>query len=296
MPEVLKLKLLRQIIVGLVCLLFLVSPVFSFAATTQLELQMTPFPAPTNLTAIVISSSQIDLNWSPVSIAVSYKVYRNGVLIASPTTTSYSDTGLTRGNIYSYTVSAVNANEAESPQSSPFSVTIPIIGGGILSQWLMPPQPPIGGFWILINNGVLETNSREVTLTLNGGSDTTRMAISNFSDFRDAVQEPYQTTKTWVLTAGEGLRTVYVKFYTSWGRSSEVVSDAISLVVPPTLLPLSPEAKKVDANNDGRIDILDFNILITNWGATVLGNVADFNEDSIVDIFDFNLLMVYWSM
>jgi len=45
-----KLKLLRQIIIGLVCLLFLVSPVFSFAATTattRIELKMSPsFSAP----------------------------------------------------------------------------------------------------------------------------------------------------------------------------------------------------------------------------------------------------------
>ncbi|MBU3964999.1 fibronectin type III domain-containing protein, partial [Patescibacteria group bacterium] len=73
MPEVPKVKLIRQIIIGLVCLLFLVSPVFSFAADTQLELQMAPFPAPTNLTATVVGSNQIDLSWSAVSEAANYK-------------------------------------------------------------------------------------------------------------------------------------------------------------------------------------------------------------------------------
>lgn len=172
----------------------------------------------------------------------------------------------------------------------------PAGGGGLPSAAYSPPTPPAEGFSVVINNNALETYSRIVTLTLNGGPDTERMAISNFSDFRHAVQEPYQTTKTWILIVGEGLKTVYVKFYTSWGQSSEVVSDAITFVVPPTPPPLSPEAKKVDANNDGSINILDFNILIINWGATTPGNAADFNDDGIVDIFDFNLLMIHWQI
>lgn len=291
-----KVKLFSSIIIGLVCLLSLISPIFSFAATTQLELQMAPFPAPANLTATVVSHYRIDLNWSAVSIAVSYKVYRNGVLIASPSATSYSDTGLTPGNTYSYAVSGVNADGAEF-QSSSVSATTPEMGGGGLPPAAYnPPTPPAEGFSIIINNGALETDSREVALTLNGGSDAARMAISNFSDFRYAVQEPYQTTKIWTLTEGEGTKTVYVKFYTSWGQSSEVVSDTVSFVAPLTPPPLGPEAKKVDANNDGSINILDFNILIINWGSTAPGNVADFNDDGIVDIFDFNLLMIHWQI
>jgi len=50
---------------------------------------------------------------------------------------------------------------------------------------------------------------------------------------------------------------------------------------------------KGDANNDNKIDILDFNALMINWGKTGT-NVADFNGDGKVDIFDFNLLMINW--
>ena len=40
--------------------------------------------------------------------ATGYQVYRGGVLIASPSTNSYSDTGLTAATEYSYRVAAVN--------------------------------------------------------------------------------------------------------------------------------------------------------------------------------------------
>ncbi len=172
----------------------------------------------------------------------------------------------------------------------------PTGGGGLPSAAYNPPTSPAEGFSFVINNNAPETDSREVTLTLNGGSDTARMAISNFSDFRYAVQETYQTTKTWTLIAGEGLKTVYAKYFTSWGQASVAVSDTITFVTPPTPPPLSPEAKKVDANDDESINVLDFNILIINWGAITPGNVADFNDDGIVDIFDFNLLMIHWQV
>src|SRR3989344_2438198 len=60
--------------------------------------------------------------------------------------------------------------------------------------------------------------------------------------------------------------------------------------------PLSAAAQKVDANNDGKIDVLDFNTLMVHWGSTSVGTVADFNGDGTVDVFDFNLLMINWTL
>jgi len=59
---------------------------------------------------------------------------------------------------------------------------------------------------------------------------------------------------------------------------------------------LSAAAQKVDANKDNKIDVLDFNTLMVNWGKTTANNVADFNGDGKVDIFDFNLLMINWTL
>lgn len=62
---------------------------------------------------------------------------------------------------------------------------------------------------------------------------------------------------------------------------------------PPSTL--SAVAQKVDANKDNKIDVLDFNTLMVNWGKTTANNIADFNGDSKVDIFDFNMLMINWT-
>ena len=101
-----------------------------------------------------------------------------------------------------------------------------------------PPAPPSAqagggeknepaGFIIIINSGDEYTNSRTVSLVLNGGADAVKMAVSNAADFKYAGQEPYQTSKNWTLTEREGAKTVYVKFYTKYGVASETVPDSI---------------------------------------------------------------------
>ena len=79
---------------------------------------------PTGLSAAPISSTQINLSWtaSTDNVGVTgYKVYRGGALVGSPTTTSYSDTGLTASTSYSYTLAACDAANNCSAQSNPVS-------------------------------------------------------------------------------------------------------------------------------------------------------------------------------
>jgi hypothetical protein len=63
----------------------------------------------------------------------------------------------------------------------------------------------------------------------------------------------------------------------------------------PVASTLNTEAQKVDANNDGAINVLDFVSLMANWGKTGTNIVADFNSDGKVDVLDFVMLMVNWT-
>ncbi len=92
-----------------------------------------------------------------------------------------------------------------------------------------PPAAPGGGFSILINNGDTYTSNRTVTLQLSGGVDAKKMAISNSPDFEGVGQEDYQSIKIWELAPGNGLKTVYVKFYTKYGQPSDVAQRSITL-------------------------------------------------------------------
>ena len=80
----------------------------------------TPPSTPTGLTATPTSTSQINLTWNASSDDVGvtgYKVFRDGNQIATPTTTSYNDTGLAANTTYDYTVSAKDAAGNESPKT-----------------------------------------------------------------------------------------------------------------------------------------------------------------------------------
>ncbi|HET6381964.1 MAG TPA: fibronectin type III domain-containing protein, partial [Armatimonadota bacterium] len=83
--------------------------------------------APTGLTAVV-GDAQVGLSWGSSNFVTSYNVKRATTsggpytTVASPTTTSYTDMGLTNGTTYYYVVSAVNSG-GESANSSQVSAT-----------------------------------------------------------------------------------------------------------------------------------------------------------------------------
>ena len=66
-----------------------------------------PPPFPQDLIATA-GDSQVVLSWDASPGAISYNVYRDGIMIASSVGTTYTDANLTNGNWYSYFVTAVN--------------------------------------------------------------------------------------------------------------------------------------------------------------------------------------------
>ncbi|MES2924931.1 MAG: fibronectin type III domain-containing protein [Verrucomicrobiota bacterium] len=103
-------------------------------------------PVPTGLAATAGNAS-VSLTWSASSGATSYNVKRATTsggpytTVASPSTASYNNTGLTNGTLYHYVVSAVNAT-GESANSSQASAT-PSIGVSTTIQ--AESANPIGG-------------------------------------------------------------------------------------------------------------------------------------------------------
>lgn len=79
---------------------------------------------PQNVQPTAASSTSMSLTWTAsidnVGVA-GYKVYRNGALVGTASTNSFVDSGLAANTEYSYTVSAFDARQNTSGQSSPTS-------------------------------------------------------------------------------------------------------------------------------------------------------------------------------
>ena len=84
-----------------------------------------PLPAPVGVATSGATGSSMVIAWGSVNGASGYNVYRGaGKVNAAPVpSTSYTDTGLAPGTTYSWTVTAVDANGAESPPSAPATGT-----------------------------------------------------------------------------------------------------------------------------------------------------------------------------
>lgn len=98
------------------------SPIASFAILSCPDTQAPS--APSNLTAAVVSSSQINLSWSPSTDntgVAGYEVYRNNTKIAAVSTTSFGDASLSSATTYTYYVKAFDASSNLSAASNTVS-------------------------------------------------------------------------------------------------------------------------------------------------------------------------------
>ncbi len=83
--------------------------------------------APTELSATAVATNRIDLTWSPAEDEetgiAAYKVFRDGLEVATTTETSYQDSGLSPATEYEYRVSAVNGDGLQGSLSDPALAT-----------------------------------------------------------------------------------------------------------------------------------------------------------------------------
>ena len=90
------------------------------------------------------------------------------------------------------------------------------------------PSAPTGT--ILINNGAETTTTTAVTLNLlatdTGGSGLSMMRLRNFDVNTWSEWEPYNRTKTWILSEGAGNKTVLVQFKDAAGNISDAGPNA----------------------------------------------------------------------
>jgi len=173
----------------------------------------TPPSIPTNLTATSMSSTEIDLSWyaSTDDVEVEgYKVYRDGIHIENTTTTSFSDTGLSPGTQYCYTISAYDTTGNESAQSSEACATTLDVAS---------PSVPTNLIAIVVS-------STEIALSWDASTDD--VEVEGYKVYRDGIHIENTTTTSFSDTGliSETRYCYTVSAYDAAGNESPQSSEA----------------------------------------------------------------------
>lgn len=195
-------------------------------------------PAISGVTTTSITSTGAVITWTTVEVSTSQVeygtagAYDSSTSLGSATVTSHSVTlsGLSAWTTYNFRVKSQDA-AGNLATSANFAFTT-----------LAPPDitPPTGT--ISINNGALYTVSTSVTLTLScndSGTGCNQMQFSNDGNTWSAL-EVYTTSKVWLLSDGEGNKTVYVQYRDNAGNTSSSYADTVILdTIPPVISSVS---------------------------------------------------------
>lgn len=228
------------------------------ATITEATNQDTQPPTiPTGLSSSDITETSASISWEASSDnigVIRYNVYRDNVLVGNSATTNYTDTNLSSGTSYSYTVTAKDAAENESQASDALSVqTIdtqaPTIPANLVStaksttsitlSWdASTDNVGVTGYIIYNNTSEIGTTSGETTTTLTDLSPGTSYTLTVKA--HDAANNISDASNTIIITTIPGIPTnltytaTYDSITVSWapvpGATSYEIYDGISTI------------------------------------------------------------------
>ena len=265
---------------------------FALSMTNQSpSIDTTPPSIPTGLSATAISASQINLAWNPSTDnvgVVGYKIYRNGTLIASLSTTSYSNTGLLAGTTYSYTVAALDAAGNISSQSSSAVVTT----SGTSSPLSLTVTSPNGGETLFVGD------TKTITWASSSVIDKVSIGWSTGPGSLNWIANniPNTNSYNWNVNVGNTTNTQFKIWMIGYQTGTGSVTDesdnffAVHSVANKTDLEIfklcfgksvvaGDSCAKTDFNADNFVDFLDLGLLKSALK-------YDMNGDSVIDLRD----------
>lgn len=259
----------------------------SAAANLKVTTVLSAPGTPTHLVASDVTDTSLVLNWNPVPRATSYKLERNGTVIYTGSSNSFSDSGLTFNQAYSYSLIAINNTGQSSPYTISVTTKLMEVGDGI------PTNP-----YIIYNVEQLQrvdyclTCHFELGNDIDSSSATSWNGGTGFSPIRSRTSEQFfsgqldgknftihnmtlnRPTEDWVaifdyLSEGATLKNINVSDSTSVGK------DNVALLVGG----VAAGATLSNIHVDGKVTGINFIGGISGYSE---GEFANVSSNSIV--------------
>ena len=200
-------------------------------------------PAPTGLTATVEEGPQVALSWNAVSdrYLTGYRVSRGGTELVTldAQTREYTDTGVSVGTTYAYTVAGVNS--AGDGPSATVSIEVTAIVDGVRTPGNLRAEAASDGItlhWDGVDNAMRYRVHRK------GPGDTAH------EDFMSTSVTTFRDSR---VTAGETYS--YKVQAQDWDFNKGALSDAVQATVPHPLHPPRNFTAELDASNSKTVNL-----------------------------------------
>lgn len=236
--------------------LFLV-PVFVFGQSQEFTIRVlvgsdtVPPTTPSIVSAVPMSPNQIDIAWAASSDDVyveGYRLFRDGVLLATTTLTSYVDTGLTASTTYSYTVDAFDYSfniSSTSPAVATTTLALPPPVATTSSSSLPVSSPAVATAVAALRTFSIDTTSTGARVSF-GSYGPTRYVLrygqTTEYELGTVSSNLYATAHESRLTSLEPGTRYFVELtlINAFGIAKVVASD--SFVTGPALVSTMPES------------------------------------------------------
>jgi chitodextrinase len=242
----------------------------SFSASDGSTTDTSAPSTPTNLSAVGVSPSQINLSWTPSTdnvLVTGYKIFRNSVQVGTSPSNSFSDTGLNSNTSYSYSVAAFDAAGNVSGQS----LTATASTGGADTT---PPSVP---------SGLTSSNVSQTSATLSWTASTDNVGVAGYQIFRNGTQVGTTSSTSYTdtgLTASTTYDYSVAAYDLSNNHSSQTGQIMVTTLAPPLHAPTFVQMTQTQISSGSSVSV-PFNSATTS-GNTIVAYVIWSNAASAI--------------
>lgn len=133
----------------------------------------------------------------------------------------------------------------------------------------------------------------ETTIVDKAKSD--KFGLWNYKLDSNLLEKGDHTAKSQTITP-DTLTSIYSASLAFKVGDTDILFGKVQGTPPPPATSASRCNKNGDINNDKKVNIIDFSVLLFYWGQRNPANTcANVNQTSVVDIFDFSIMLFWWT-